>query len=341
MRALEAEQHAAAPTGNNGAEGPRRAQSPHQPSTREGPHRRRLYARRPWVIACALGAAVAALLAVGVTFGGGTTTRQQPSRSAASRTAAPTAGLIAAATEKFLAMEHAADRTLSPPRPRSPHARPSGVACPANATSRLNTRAVWIAIPEHDHIVNKRHIRSGRYHRAGQRTALQPGLDAPRRQDRVNDPPRPSRTPRPARTRARAPRAYPKRPSAHSSQEPAPAAANSPHARQRPQEGRRHVNTPDTKATGPATALRHLYAPLASLPLEHRGLPCAGCCGRVRRQLRARGDHEQRHDRRLRRQGQRRHAPRQAPALRAWPEPYRPQLGARPPDRERLGDSQR
>ena len=48
-----------------------------------------------------------------------------PSRSAASGTAAPTAGLIAAATDRFLAMEHAADRTSvrhdrgvpAPPRP--------------------------------------------------------------------------------------------------------------------------------------------------------------------------------------------------------------------------------
>ena len=141
MRALEAEQHAAAPTGNNGAEGPRRAQSPHQPSTRQGPHRRRLHARRTWVIACALGAAVAALLAVGVTFRGGATTRRQPSRSAASGTAAPTAGLIAAATEKFVAMEHAADRTLSPTRPRSSHAlRPRGSHA-RQTLPRVSTRA--------------------------------------------------------------------------------------------------------------------------------------------------------------------------------------------------------
>ena len=140
MRALEAEQHAAAPTSNNGAGGPRRAQSPHQPSTREGPHRRRLYARRTWVIACALGAAVAALLAVVVTFGGGATTRRQPSRSAASPTAAQTAGLIAAATEKFVAMEHAADRTLSPPRPRSSHARRRGSHA-RQKLLRVSTRA--------------------------------------------------------------------------------------------------------------------------------------------------------------------------------------------------------
>ena len=45
MRALETEQHAAAATSNNGAEDPRRAHSPHQPSTRRGRHGRRLHAR--------------------------------------------------------------------------------------------------------------------------------------------------------------------------------------------------------------------------------------------------------------------------------------------------------
>ena len=121
MRALEAEQHAAAPTTKNGAEHPRPGRSPHQPSSRHDPHRRR-HAPRRRVIAYALGAAAAALLAVELTLGAGTTPREQPSRSAASRTAAPTAGLIAAATEKFVAVEHAADRNLSAARAASTRA---------------------------------------------------------------------------------------------------------------------------------------------------------------------------------------------------------------------------
>ena len=43
--------------------------------------------------------------------------------------------------------------------------------------------------------------------------------------------------------------------------------------------------------------------------------------------------------RRVRRQRQRCHAPRQAPALRAWSNPYRAEFGARPPNGERLGGS--
>ena len=138
MRALEAEQHAAA-SSKNGTERPRPMH--HQPSARRGPHRRRLHALRAWVIACTLGAAVAALLAVELTFGGATTTREQTSRSAASRTPAPTGGLIAAATDTFLAMQHAADRTLSPPRPRSSHApRPRGSHA-RQTLPRVSTRA--------------------------------------------------------------------------------------------------------------------------------------------------------------------------------------------------------
>ena len=117
MRALEAEQDAAASNGNNGAEDLRAVHSPHQSRTRQGPRRGRLRARRRWVIACTLGPAAASLLAVELTFGGGTTAREQPSRSAAPLTAAPTAGLIAAATDKFLAVEHAADRNLGTARP--------------------------------------------------------------------------------------------------------------------------------------------------------------------------------------------------------------------------------
>ena len=100
------------------------------------------------------------------------------------------------------------------------------------------------------------------------------------------------------------------------------------------------MKTPDTKATGLATALRHLHGVGRHLRSNVVAYLALAVAVGQRRQLRARGDREQRHDRRLRRQRQRRHAPRQAPALRASSEPYRPQLGARPPNRERLGGGQ-
>jgi hypothetical protein len=118
MGALEAEQQAAAPKSRNGAGGPRRVRSPRQPSARQ----RRPHVRRPWFIAWTLGAAVAALLAVELGFGAGATPRRQPSGPAASRTAAPTPGLIATATQQFLATEHAADRNLARARPPSTRA---------------------------------------------------------------------------------------------------------------------------------------------------------------------------------------------------------------------------
>jgi hypothetical protein len=147
MRALETGEHAAASKRNNRAGDRHPVHSPPQPRASQGPPPRRLHARRRWVIACTLAAAVAALLAVEVTLGGGTTVREQRGRSADSRTAAPTAGLIAAATDKFLAMEHAAYRSLAtgrppstraprPPRHRNTPARaPSGSTSSTTATS--------------------------------------------------------------------------------------------------------------------------------------------------------------------------------------------------------------
>ena len=137
MGALEAEQQAAAPKSHNGAGGPRRVLSPRQPSARQ----RRPHVRRPWFIAWTLGAAVVALLAVELGFGAGTTPRRQPSGPAASRTAAPTPGLIATATQQFLATEHAEDRNLATARPPSTRApgpsrhRPTRVHTPAHPAS--------------------------------------------------------------------------------------------------------------------------------------------------------------------------------------------------------------
>jgi hypothetical protein len=119
MRALETEQHAAAPNGNHHAEDPRPVHSPPQPRTLQGRPRRRLRTRRRWVIACTLAAAtVAALFVVEVTLGGGMHAPRHPGRALATGTPPPTASL-SAATARFLDMEHAADRTVSQPRPQS------------------------------------------------------------------------------------------------------------------------------------------------------------------------------------------------------------------------------
>ena len=94
-----------------------------------------------------------------------------------------------------------------------------------------------------------------------------------------------------------------------------------PHV-QRPQEGRRrHVNNPDTpKRSGPRAALRHLRAPLRHFRSNVVAYLALAVAVGERRQLRARGDHKQRHerhDRRMRRQRQQHHAPRQPRTLRA------------------------
>ena len=146
MRGLEAEQDATAYK-RDGAEDPRPIHSPHRPKARQDQHRRRLHARRHQVITCALGAAIAAVLVVEVNLGGGATTRKQTGLSPASHTAAATPGLIAAATEKFLAVEHAADRNLGRGRPlntraprplrhrHTPARAPSGSTSSSTATS--------------------------------------------------------------------------------------------------------------------------------------------------------------------------------------------------------------
>ena len=82
--------------------------------------------------------------------------------------------------------------------------------------------------------------------------------------------------------------------------------------------------------------LHHLRRP-PHPPQRHR-LPRAVPRARRRWQLRARGNREQRLRRRMRRQRHRRDAPREAPTMRTPPEPDRPQLGTRPPDRKRVGE---
>ena len=159
MRALETEQHAAATTSANGslrsAHDPRAAHSPQRPSTRWGAHHRGLHPPRPWLIACTLIAALG-LLVVQLASGTHTDAGGQPGRAVPSGTAAVSGGRIAAAMNRFLAAEHAADLTVSrtrtrsshPPRPRRPHARQThlrvstssqaGSSAPSTSTASTN-----------------------------------------------------------------------------------------------------------------------------------------------------------------------------------------------------------
>ena len=121
MRALETEQHAAAPTSTNGAEDPRRVHLAPQPSTRRGAHGRWLHGAPSWMIACIVSAGVVTALVVQLASGTGTTAPRRPGHALATDTAATTASL-SAATARFLAVEHAADRNLGPARSQSTRA---------------------------------------------------------------------------------------------------------------------------------------------------------------------------------------------------------------------------
>ena len=121
MRALETEQHAAAPTSTNGAEDPRRVHLAPQPSTRRGAHGRWLHGAPSWMIACIVSAGVVTALVVQLASGTGTTAPRRPGHTLATDTAATTASL-SAATARFLAVEHAADRNLGPARSQSARA---------------------------------------------------------------------------------------------------------------------------------------------------------------------------------------------------------------------------
>ena len=129
MRALETEQHAAATSDNA---------SPHRPSTRPGPRHRRLYPRWRWATACSVLAVVVVALVVELASGTGPNPGGHPTRAVASGTAAST-GLIAAAMNRFLTAEHAADRTLSPKRPRTTRAPRPGHHHPRPAPARIST----------------------------------------------------------------------------------------------------------------------------------------------------------------------------------------------------------
>jgi len=115
MRALETEQHAATPTSTNGT----RVHLAPQPSTRRG---RWLHGTPSWLIACIVSAGLVTALVVHLASGTRTTAPRRPGHALATGTAATTASL-SAATARFLAVEHAADRNLGPARSHS--ARPA------------------------------------------------------------------------------------------------------------------------------------------------------------------------------------------------------------------------
>jgi hypothetical protein len=143
MRALETEQHGAAATSDNGprrhAHDPRSTRSPHRPGTRQGPHHRWLYPPRRWVIACAVVTAVLVVLAIQLASGTGPNPQGHSNRPVAAGTTAATTGLINAAMNRFLAAEHAADRALSPKRPRTTRSPRPGSHHPRPAPARIST----------------------------------------------------------------------------------------------------------------------------------------------------------------------------------------------------------
>ena len=111
MRALETEQHAAAPTSTNGTH----VHLAPQPSTRRRAHGRWLRGAPAWLIACIVSAGVVTALVAHLASGTGTTSPRRPGHTLATDTAATTASL-SAATARFLAVEHATDRNLGPAR---------------------------------------------------------------------------------------------------------------------------------------------------------------------------------------------------------------------------------
>ena len=138
MRALKTEQHAAGTTGDNSAEDARAVHSARQPATRQGPHHRWLYPPRRWLIPCSVVTAVVVLV-IQLASGTDPNHRAHSSRAIASGTPAPASGLIAAAMNRFLAAEHAADRPFSPKRPRTTRASRPGRHHPRPAPVRITT----------------------------------------------------------------------------------------------------------------------------------------------------------------------------------------------------------
>jgi hypothetical protein len=149
MRALETEQHAAAATSDNSslrlrgprrhAHDPRSTRSPHHPGTRQGPHHRWLYPSRRWVIPCSVVIAVLVVLVIQLASGKGPNPLRHSSRGVAAGTTAQAKGLMAAAMNRFLAAEHAADRTLTPKRPRTTRASRPGSHHPRPGPARIST----------------------------------------------------------------------------------------------------------------------------------------------------------------------------------------------------------
>ena len=170
MRALETEQHAAAPTNANGAKDPRRVHSAPQPSTRRGAHGRWLRGAPSWMIACIVSAGLVTALVVQLTSGTGTTAPRRPGHALATDTA------DREPQRRDGQIPRGGTRRRSQPRSGTIAERPrrEPVAPPTNIPPHPSTP--WIPLVEHDHIIGQRHIRSGRYRSTVRPLELQPGL---------------------------------------------------------------------------------------------------------------------------------------------------------------------
>jgi len=146
MRALETEQHPAAASDNGSprpSHDPRPTHPPHRPNTRRGPHHRRLYAPRRWVLASPALAAAVVVLAVQLASGTSSNPREHSSHTVATGTTAPTSGLIAEETSRFLSAEHAADHT----QPRSTRVARPGDHHPSQTPARITTSLAGSSSP--------------------------------------------------------------------------------------------------------------------------------------------------------------------------------------------------
>ena len=233
MRALEAEQHAAAATT------PARYGTAHGPAVRSlatptqhaaAPTVAGCTRLAPWTIACSL-------LAAGLVACSRSSSRPErvrtagghPSRALASGATAPTSGLIAAAMNSFLARGTRRGSQAQPATsPDRSHVPAEAAPSPAGTCPQLNI-AGTIALPKHEHSIDDRRIGLDRHDRANQPIELDPALelDALRIKSTTPDEPVAHRTPLELEL---APPPNPKRPSVRWSLEPAAAAANSPHA---------------------------------------------------------------------------------------------------------------
>ena len=239
------------------------------PSTLQGPHRRWLYPPRRWVIAFFSVLAAIVVLAVELALRNESGTRRGlPSRALAPGTTAHASGLIQAATaslpwrrerphaqaQTIAEYSRAADGAAPSPPTTSPHLNIVAGSRPPQTTSSP------LAHPERSISRNT--------------PITAPSVDTSNSTSSGSSQPPPA-TPaaRPVRARARAPTPHPKQPSNHWSQEPAPAAASSPHPPNAHRKVGKHVNNPDKTPKASGRNGHRAPAPRGRLlPLEPSGL---------------------------------------------------------------------